>query len=162
VDRAFQFTARLERVRTLYGVAIPAAVSRAIGRRGPVPVVAKVNGIATVQASIVPRGGGRHWLRLNARTRADVKAKIGAPLKLVLRVDDHPLAKPTPPDLARALRDLDLVATFERFPVGKRNHIIQWIEDAVADRTREKRIDMTIEVTLRAREKEHDRTTRAG
>jgi hypothetical protein len=161
-ERTFEFKTRLEHEKGYYSISIPASVSRAIGKRGPVPVIATVNRTVEVRASIVPCGGGRHRLQLNARTRGDANAEPGDRLAIVLRVDEHPVADPTPPDLARALRDLDLLGAFERMPVGKRNHILHWIEQAVADRTREKRIDMTIEVTMRAREREHDRTSAAA
>src|SRR5438270_4075994 len=76
---AFAFSPRLEQVPRggPYYVSIPASVSRAIGRRGIVPVVASVNGVAEVRASIVPCGGGRHRLRLNAATRDAADAKLG-------------------------------------------------------------------------------------
>jgi hypothetical protein len=155
--RTFEFRARLERDKGYYSISIPASVSRAIGKRGPVPVVATVNRSIEVRASIVPCGGGRHRLQLNARARGDADAAPGDTLAVALRVDENPVADPTPPDLERALRDQDVLGAFERLPVGKRNHILHWIEEAVADRTREKRIDKTVEVATRAREKEHDR-----
>jgi hypothetical protein len=155
--RTFEFTTRLDHEKGYYSISIPASVSRAIRKRGPVPVVATVNRAVEVRASIVPCGGGRHRLQLNARARGDAGVVPGDRLAVVLRVDEHPVADPTPADLSRALRDLDLLDTFDRFPVGKRNHILHWIEAAVADRTREKRIDMTVEVAMRAREREHDR-----
>ncbi len=159
--RTYEFTARLERDKNYYSVLVPAAVSRAIGKRGPVPVVAQVKRTVVVRASIVPCGGGRHRLQLNARARSDAEAKPGDRLAIELRVDENPLADPMPLDLERALRDLDALGSYERFPVGKRNHIQHWIEEAVAERTRQKRIDMAVEVALRAREKEHDRAAAA-
>jgi hypothetical protein len=157
IGRQFKFITRLEREKGYYSISIPAAVSRAIGKRGPVPVVATVNRTVEVRASIVPCGGGRHRLQLNARARGDANVEPGDRLAIELRVDENPIADPTPPDLERALRDHDLLGAFERFPVGKRNHILHWIEEAAADRTREKRIDMAVEVAMRASEKEHDR-----
>ncbi|SRR5258706_3072942 len=157
----FEFSPRLEREKGYYSILIPASVSRAIGKRGPVPIIATVNRKVEVRASIVPCGGGRHRLQLNARARGDANAAPGDRLAIALRVDDHPVADPTPPDLARALRNLDLLDAFDRLPVGKRNHILHWIEEAVADRTREKRIDMTVEIAMCAREKEHDRAAAA-
>jgi len=160
--RRFKFTTKLEHEKAYYFISVPVSVSRAIGKRGPVPIVATVNRVAEVRASIVPCGGGRHRLQLNARTREQAEAQPGDRLAVVLRVDENPVADPTPPDLDRALRNHDVLGAFERMPVGKRNHILHWIEEAVADRTREKRIDMTIEVAMRASEKEHDRAANAA
>ena len=80
----------------------------------------------------------------------------------MLQIDENPVADPTPPDLASALRRLDVLEHFERMPVGKRNHIVQYIEEAVAETTREKRIEMAVEQALRASEKEYDRAARAA
>ena len=163
-SRTFEFTARLERPAGswFHLIMIPASVSRATGKRGPVHVVARVNGLAEVRASIVPVGGGRHRLLINARARGEAKVEAGDRVKIVLRIDDNPAADPTPPDLASELRRLDVLDAFERLPIGKRNHIIQWIDAAVADATREKRIDLTVEVALAASEKEADRATAAA
>src|SRR5205814_6929335 len=120
----------------------PAWVSRTIGRRGPVPVVAWLDGRVEVRASLVPKGGGRHRLRLNARVRREAGIEPGDHTSVVLHADEHPVADPTPPDLARALADQDLLALFERMPVGKRNHIIAYVDSAVAEGTRARRIEM--------------------
>src|SRR5580693_2400269 len=92
--RAFAFSPHLEQVPGggPYYVSIPASVSRAIGRRGVVPVVASVNGVAEVHASIVPCGGGRHRLRLNAATRDAADAELGRRLSVRLWIDENPVA----------------------------------------------------------------------
>jgi hypothetical protein len=41
--------------------------------------------------------------------------------------------------------------------VGKQNHIILWIEEAVRLETREKRVSQAIEVAFPARERAYDR-----
>jgi hypothetical protein len=150
-----EFSARVEQVARggFYAISIPAAVSRAIGRRGNVPIVATINGAIEVRASLVPAGGGRHRLRLNATTRKVADAALGARVDVVLEVDLHPVAEPTPPDLARALRDSGALEAFELFPVGKRSHIIRWIEDAARPETREKRVIAAVDVALRARDR---------
>jgi hypothetical protein len=155
----FEFSVRLEQVEGggPYYVRIPAAVSKAIGRRGIVPVVAVVNRIAEVRASMTPCGGGMHKLRLNAATRERVGARAGSRVAVTLTVDDHPAVDPAPDDLVRALREEGALAAFERFPVGKQNHILRWIEGAAKEATRTKRIAKTVEVALRAREKRDDR-----
>ena len=162
--RTFAFTTRLERPEGswFHLIRIPAAVSRAAGKRGPVPVVVVLNGVAEVRASIVPCGGGRHRLLINARARAEAKARAGDRVAVELRVDEHPVGDPMPHDLAHDLRRLDVLAAFERLPVGKRNHIIRYIEEAVAETTREKRIAMAVEVALAASEKEFDRANAFG
>jgi hypothetical protein len=157
--RGFVFSPRLEQVPGggPYYVSIPAAVSKAIGRRGIVPVVATVNGVAEVRASMVPCGGGRHRLRLNAATRDAADAKLGGRLSVRLWVDENPVGDPVPADLARALRDVDAFDAFRRMPVGRQNHILRWLEAAVKDATREKRLAQIVESALAWREDPRDR-----
>ncbi len=154
----FSFSPRLEQVPGggPYYVSIPAQVSRAIGRRGIVPVVAWVNDVAEVHASMIPCGGGRHRLRLNAATRDAAAARLGARLSL-RRVDDNPVAEPPPDDLVGALREADALDAFRRMPVGRQNHILRWLESAVREATREKRIARIVESALAYREDPRDR-----
>ena len=155
-----RFSARVERIERggpFYAVTIPVSVSKAIGKRGNVPVIAEVNGAAEVRASLLPCGGGRHRLRLNAEARRLANADEGDRVAVALTVDENPVADATPADLLRALREADALAAFERLPVGKRNHIVHWIEEAVMEATRERRIALAVEVALRKREKDHDR-----
>jgi hypothetical protein len=157
--RTFAFSPRLEQVSGggPYYISIPADVSEAIGRRGIVPVVASVNGVADVRASMIPCGGGRHRLRLNAATRDAADAKLGGRLSIRLRVDENPVADSVPGDLARALRDMDAFDAFRRMPVGRQNHILRWLDAAVKEATREKRIGQIVEGALAWREDPRDR-----
>ena len=147
----FAFETPLLRSPGYYGIVIPADVSRAIDRRGPVPVIATIDGAVEVRASLVPGGGGRHRLQLNARVREEARVQPGQRLHIVLRVDEAPRAEPTPADLERALRRENLLDTFVQFPVGKRSHIIHWIDEAVSEETRDRRIAKTLEVTRKRR-----------
>jgi Domain of unknown function (DUF1905)/Bacteriocin-protection, YdeI or OmpD-Associated len=159
----FEFTApliRLHKRGTVYILEIPRKITAAVGRRGPVPIMATLNGAVEIQVSMVPMGGGRHWLQLNARTREELEIKPGDRVRVALVVPGRAPVLPMPPDVAAALREVDLVETFSRFPVGKQNHILLWIEEAARLETREKRIAMTIEVTFRSRERAHERNMR--
>ncbi|HEY3818176.1 MAG TPA: YdeI/OmpD-associated family protein [Polyangiaceae bacterium] len=158
-SRAFAFSPRLEQVPGggPYYVSIPAAVTKAIGRRGIVPVVATVNGVAEVHASMVPCGGGRHRLRLNALARDAAGAVLGGRVSMRMHVDENPAADPVPGDLARSLRDMDVFEAFRQMPVGRQNHILRWLEAAVREETREKRIAQIVESALAWREDPRDR-----
>jgi hypothetical protein len=140
-----------------YYVSIPVDVSQAIGRRGIVPVVASVNGVAEVHASMVPCGGGRHRLRLNAATRDAADAKLGGRLSVRLQVDENPVADPVPADLAHALREVDAFEAFRGMPVGRQNHILRWLDAAVKEETRDKRVAQIVEGALAWREDPRDR-----
>ncbi len=156
-DRRFDFAVQLvnlHRGGSVYVLKVPARVSRAIGRRGPVPIVATLNLTAEIQASLVPMGGGRHWLQLNARTRGDLEIEPGHRVRVALWVPEK--APTLPAALLIALREADLQGTFAKLPVGKQNHIILWIEEAARKQTREKRVAKAIEVAFRARERAYD------
>jgi len=161
--RRFTFTVPLVKLRrggAVYALEIPERVSAAIGRRGPVPIVATLNRTVELQASLVPMGGGRHWLQLNARTRGELDIEPGNRVRVALLVPEKPPRLPLPTDLEAALREADLQESFAGFPVGKQNHIILWIEEAARPQTREKRAATAVQVAFRAREKAYDREKR--
>lgn len=153
----FQFTAplvKLDRGKTaVWILEVPERITKAVGRRGPIPMEALLNRSADLQASLVPMGGGRHWIQLNARIRAELDIKAGDRVRVELTVPERPTALPLPDDLRDALREADLQETFAKFPVGKQNHIILWIEESKRPETREKRVGITIQVAFRARER---------
>jgi hypothetical protein len=153
--RNFKFTVPVVKLakRAVYIVEVPKKISVAVGRRGPVPIVATLNNAVEVQVSLVPMGGGRHWLQLNARTRQELDIEPGDRVRVALTVPRKVPVLPMPTDLSAALREVELQETFARFPAGKQNHILLWIEESAGSETRERRIAMTIEVTFRARER---------
>ncbi len=157
-DATFAFRTVLRKTpgHPFYWIAVPKTVSRELGRRGPVPIAGTINGATEVRASLVPIGEGRHRLQLNARARAEAGIEPGDRVEVALRVDDDPHVE-LPPDLAEALRDSGSVASFERLPPGKRRHIVAWVEEAVADRTREKRIAQVVAGSLKSAESDYDR-----
>jgi hypothetical protein len=153
--KTYRFEARIERSGGVYAVAIPQGVSLHIGKRGSVPVIATVKGPAgatEVRASIVPTGGGRHKLRLNAVARETIGGRVGERVRLAVRVDTAPKAEPMSDDLAVALDEAGVRADFSKMPVGRQNHILAWIEKAVREETRAKRVAKTVEVTCAWRE----------
>jgi hypothetical protein len=148
-----RFTASITRFGTLYGVMVPAKVSRAIGVRGRVPAEVRLGRAFSVRATLIPTGSGRHSIRFNTRTREEAGATLGKRIAVVIRVDDGKRDVPIPDDLARVLHDEELGETWASMPPGKREHILDWIERAVHERTRESRIAKTIEVTHALRER---------
>ena len=100
----------------------------------------------------MPTGGGRHKFRLNAVARETAGAHAGDRVRLSVRVDTAPVAEPVPPDLADALAEAGVRDEFAKMPVGRQNHILAWIEKAVREETRAKRVAKTVEVTCAWRE----------
>jgi uncharacterized protein YdeI (YjbR/CyaY-like superfamily) len=64
-----------------------------------------------------------------------------------------------PDDLAAALRQDDVLEAWEALPPGKREHILRWIDEAVHEATREKRVARAVQEALARRESEIDRAS---
>jgi hypothetical protein len=152
------FTATIVRVGILYSVEVPDAVSRAIGVRGQVPVQARANGGAPFHATLVPRGGGRHRLFVNHEARGG--ARVGSRIAIELRVETRTREVVIPDDLESALRDEGVLPAWESLPPGKREHILRWIDEAVHETTREKRIGRAVQEALARHERNVDRGLR--
>jgi len=152
----FVFRAKLVRMGAWYIVDAPAALSKAVGVRGFVPVAGTANG-AAFRASLLPRGGGRHSIALNAAVRAAGKIVPGRLVSVELRVDTEPRGGPTPEDVADALRAEGVLEAFESLAPGRKMHILQWLDAAVHEETRARRVARVVEVALAQHEKRLDR-----
>jgi len=155
-----RFTARLHRLGINLCLEVPAAVSKALGKRGYVYVVARANRGAPFPATFVPRGGGRHRLFLNGEVRTREGIAQGDNVDITFRVEEEPRVWAIPEDLSRALREEGVLAAFESFPRGRRNEIVRWLEGAATDATRAKRIARAVEVALGAEETRSDKRSR--
>lgn len=143
-------------------VDVPKAVSKAIGIRGSVPVVGTVRAARSRSAipfrgSLLPRGGGCHSVVVNAKIRAELKLEFGDRVAFVFRVDHEPRTRPVPDDLADALHEHGMHEAFGTMGVGMRRQWIGWIEDAVQEATRVKRVARVVEAVLRKHEARIDR-----
>jgi len=163
-DRRFKFASKLVQVERggYFFVDVPARISHAIGKRGPIPVSALVNGRAEFTASLSPAGGGRHLLRINARNQEIAEVKVGDSVRVQITVHSRPLKVDIPADLRTALLSEGVLEAFQGFAAGKQSHIIDWIDRAARAETRERRIRLTLETTHRRREKRRVREARTG
>ncbi len=171
------FTGRLERIDRgiiQHVVTAPRSVSAAFGKRGPVPVVATIwpaevgpgargarpgrvpDGVEA-HLTLVPCGEGRHKLILNARLRKRVGLADGGRVTFRVVLDEAPPEDPIPEDLTRALREAGALTAFTGIVRSKRNALLRWFDQAVADTTRAKRIARLVEIGLEAQEKRLDR-----
>lgn len=156
---AFRFAAKLVRKDMFFGLDIPAPVSRAIGVKGFVPVVGTVNG-APLRTSLSPSGGGRHHVLLNREVRAAARVALGDRVSVVLREDREPPVHAIAEDLADALREDGVLEDFAGMARGRRNQFLQWMERAVHEDTRAKRIVRLVELAHAEREKRIDKESR--
>ncbi len=138
-------------------VDVPERISKAIGKRGPIPVSAVITGKlggepAEFTASLFPLGCGRHGLRLNAQTREMAEVEVGDRVKVHITVLGGLFKVAIPTDLKSALRSEGVLEDFEAFAPGKQNHIVDWIGRSARPQTREKRIQFTVEHTHKRRQ----------
>lgn len=137
-------------------VAVPAAVTKALGTVGPVLVMARVNDSAPFQVSLFPVGGGQHWERIKAKVRHETGTKTGDLIRLRMTVLDR--ANVTiPDDLRQALHAEALEAAFKSFPPGKQNFMIRRLDEAAKPQTREKRIQDVVLAAHQRREELADK-----
>lgn len=124
-------------------VRVPAEVTEALGTRGPVLVMARVNDSAPFQVSLFPVGGGAHWIRIKAKVRQETGTRQGDRIRLRLTVLDR-ASTTVPDDLMSALRADGAVRAFEALSPGRRSFLIRRIDEAVKPETRARRIEATV------------------
>lgn len=137
-------------------VPVPAEITVALGTRGPVLVMARVNDSEPFEVSLFPVGGGQHYIRIKAKVRHETQTMTGDRIQLRITVLDR--ADVTiPDDLMIALRAKGVLEAFKLLPPGKQNFIIRRIDEAVKPGTREKRILEGVEAAHKRREKSEKR-----
>lgn len=134
-------------------VPVPAQVTEALGTKGPVLVMARVNNSEPFQVSLFPVGGGQHYIRIKARVRQETNTKTGDRIRVRITVLDRADVA-IPDDLMSALVAEGVAEgvadAFKSLPPGKQNFMIRRIDDAAKPETRQKRIE---EAVLAAHEK---------
>ena len=130
-------------------VPVPAQITEALGTKGPVLVMARVNNSEPFQVSLFPVGGGQHYIRIKASVRQETNTKTGDRIRVRITVLDRADVA-IPDDLVSALVAEGVADAFKSLPPGKQNFIIRRIDDAAKPETRQKRIE---EAVLAAHEK---------
>ncbi len=137
-------------------VAVPANTTEALGTKGPVLVMARVNDSAPFQVSLFPIGGGRHWIRIKAAVRRQTNTKTGDRVRVQITVLDRADVV-IPEDLMCAPLVNGAADAFGSLPPGRRNFIVRRIDDAVKPETRDKRIQQGVAAALDKKTKAIDR-----
>ena len=124
-------------------VPVPAKITEALGTKGPVLVMARVNNSEPFQVSLFPVGGGQHYIRIKAKVRQETSTKTGDRVQVRFTVLDRADVE-IPEDLMSALTAEGMTASFKSLPPGKQNFIIRKIDEAVKPETRKKRIQEAV------------------
>lgn len=137
-------------------VRVPAEITQALGTKGPVLVLARVNDSEPFQVSLFPVGGGQHTIRIKAKVRRETNTKTGDRIQIAITVLDRAEAA-LPDDLVTALRAEGIEAAFMALPPGKQNFIVRKIDEAAKPETRARRIQEGVVAAHERREKLRDR-----
>ncbi|MBP6896269.1 MAG: DUF1905 domain-containing protein [Pseudacidovorax sp.] len=137
-------------------VAVPAEITEALGTKGPVLVMARVNDSEPFQVSLFPVGGGRHYIRIKARIRKQTSARTGDCIRLRITVLDRSRVE-IPDDLRTALAAEGAQAAFDALPPGKRNFIVRRIDEAAKAETRARRVQEGVLAAHERSDKERSR-----
>jgi hypothetical protein len=138
--RQLSFYAKLES----WAVAVPSSITRTLGTKAAVLVMARVNDSEPFKVSLFPAGGGQHYIRIKAQVRKETQTKTGDRIRVRFTVLDR--ADVTiPKDLAAALRAERVLDDFKSLPPGKQNFILRRIEEASKPETRKKRIQDAVD-----------------
>jgi hypothetical protein len=137
-------------------VRVPPEITEALGTKGPVLVLARVNDSEPFQVSLFPVGGGQHYIRIKAKVRRETGTKTGDRIRIRFTVLDRSEVV-IPDDLAGALQAEGVEEAFKSLPPGKQNFIIRRIDEAAKPETRERRIQEAVLAAHERREKLLDR-----
>ena len=124
-------------------VAVPAEITDAVGTKGPVLVMARVNDSEPFQVSLFPVGGGQHYIRIKAAVRRETNTRVGDRIRVRMTVLDRADVD-IPQDLMAALRAEGVAQAFSSLPPGKQNYIIRRIDAAARPETRARRIEEAV------------------
>jgi len=134
-----QFEQQGEKTGWTY-IEVPADIAEQLkpGNKKSFRVKGKLDDHAISRIALLPMGGGRFILPLNAAMRKGTRKKKGSMLQVQLTVDNAPLD--IPPEFLECLADEPKAGTFfKQLSLSHRNYFIKWLggvkgEAAVAKR----------------------------
>jgi hypothetical protein len=156
--KKYEFAARLSKSPGAWvTVTVPRAITKAIGIRGRVPVVGVFDGKEKFRATLLAIGNGAHILSVKYDHRKNLGVKPGDRITVTFEIDREPRVIATPPDVIDALESEGLLDAYELIPPGRKMQFLKYLEQAVHEETRLKRVAMIVELAHAAREKQVDR-----
>ena len=160
-----QFAAQGEKTGWTY-IEVPVDIAQKLkpGNKKSFRVKGKLDSHPIKKIALLPMGGGRFIMPLNAATRKSIAKKKGAMLKVELEVDSAPLR--ISKELLDCLKDEPKAfAKFTSMPMSHQHYYSNWVESAKTDPTKTKRIVMVVDAMykgmdygemIRAARKEED------
>ncbi len=129
--------------KTATGIEVPDEVVAELGS-GKRPAVKVVIGGYSYRSTVASMGG-RFLLPVSAEVRQHAGVAAGDEVDVEIELDTEPRVVTVPPDLASAL-DQDGAArqTFDAMSYSHQRAYVEWIEQAKAPETRQRRLDKTV------------------
>jgi hypothetical protein len=125
---------------------IPASVSAAFGSKARVPVTGTINDFP-FRSSLIPEGGGAHYLAINKGMQAGANAGAGDTVTVAIELDLAERVVAVPPELEAALNRAGEARTiFESLSYSHRKEYADWVESAKRSETRLTRADRAVEL----------------
>jgi hypothetical protein len=137
-------------------IAIPASVTKSLGTKTAVLVMASIDGCEPFEASLFPTGGGKHYMRVRAKVRKQAGLHEGDHVKVQITVLDRDKVE-LPRDLVLALKEENALEEFKALTPGKKNYAVRKINEVSRPETRKKRIAEAVELALQESERKTDR-----
>ena len=139
-----QFDQQGEKTGWTY-IEIPADLAQKMkpGNKKSFRVKGKLDNFSIKGVAIMPMGGGRFILAVNATMRKGIGKRKGAMVKVQLQEDKT--EQPMSADLLACLKDdPDAQAGFDKLTKGHQRYFSNWIESAKTEATRTKRLTMAM------------------
>jgi len=140
----FQFGKQGEKTGWTY-IKIPLAIAHQLkaGQKKSFRVKGRLDRHPIRGLALIPMGNGDFILALNASIRKMIKKRKGDKINVSLQSDDQPLKLST--ELMECLADEpDALQFFESLAISHRQYFSKWIESAITEHTKTKRLAQTI------------------
>src|SRR5438105_3187060 len=139
-----QFASQGEKTGWTY-IEVPADIAQQLkpGNKKSFRVKGKLDHFAIQSVALLPMGGGRFILAVNAAMRKGIGKRKGAMVTVQLQVDNKPLQINS--DFMECLQDdPEALDFFNTLPKGHQAYYSKWIDSAKTEATKTKRIAQAI------------------
>jgi Domain of unknown function (DUF1905)/Bacteriocin-protection, YdeI or OmpD-Associated len=128
-------------------IEMPFNASEIFGKKGNIPVVAKIDEI-TFRGTLMPTVKFGHLLIINNDLQKKIRKQAGMSVRASIEIDAEPRPLEIYEDMEDALENNLGAKTFfyETIPISHRKGLMTWLNGAKTVETRMKRIDKIIEV----------------
>ena len=147
-----QFAQQGEKTGWTY-IEVPVDIAQELkpGNKKSFRVKGKLDKYAISGVALIPMGGGRFILAVNASMRKGIHKKKGSMLTVQLTVDNNPIA--IPPEFLVCLADEPKAkAFFDQMKLSHRNYFIKWLGGVKSEAAVAKRIAQVITALSRGQD----------